>query len=149
MPWRRDAHLINAALDLHAEDPGLGYRLITDDLPELGITAGGNRVHRLCKLQRIRSFHSVKNGSWKQPGPPVHDDLVRRQFRAEGPNQLWLTDITEHHTTWVLVIVATVLVRAPVKQPAARLGSGVSDVSRTLGKDQSLGNQVESHHVRI
>ena len=93
-----DAHPINAAIDLHDEDPGLGYRLIADDLPEKGITAGENRVHRLCKLQRIRSFHSVKNGSWKKPGPPVHDDLVQRQFSAEGPNQLWLTDITEHHT---------------------------------------------------
>ena len=93
-----DAHPINAAIDLHDEDPGLGYRLIADDLPEKGITAGENRVHRLCKLQRIRSFHSVKNGSWKKPGPPVHDDPVQRQFSAEGPNQLWLTDITEHHT---------------------------------------------------
>ncbi len=31
-------------------------------------------------------------------GPPVHDDLVERQFTAEQPNQLWLTDITEHPT---------------------------------------------------
>lgn len=29
---------------------------------------------------------------------PVHDDLVQRDFTAHGPNQLWLTDITEHHT---------------------------------------------------
>lgn len=93
-----DAHLINAAIDLHAADPGLGYRLIADDLPEKGITAGENRVHRLCKLQRIRSFHSVKNGSWKTPGDPVHDDLVQHHFTAEEPNLLWLTDITEHHT---------------------------------------------------
>jgi transposase InsO family protein len=28
----------------------------------------------------------------------VHDDLVRRDFTASGPNQLWLTDITEHPT---------------------------------------------------
>jgi len=25
-------------------------------------------------------------------------DLVRREFRREGPNQLWMTDITEHPT---------------------------------------------------
>jgi putative transposase len=93
-----DAHLINAAVDLHAEDPGLGYRLIADELPEMGITAGENRVHRLCKLQRIRSFHSVKNGSRNKPGPAVHDDLVARKFHATGPNRLWLTDITEHST---------------------------------------------------
>jgi hypothetical protein len=45
---RDDAHLINAAVDLHADDPGLGYRLIADELPEMGITAVENRVHRLC-----------------------------------------------------------------------------------------------------
>jgi len=25
-------------------------------------------------------------------------DLVKRQFRRDGPNQLWVTDITEHPT---------------------------------------------------
>ena len=39
-----------------------------------------------------------KRGAGKRPGPPVHDDLVKRQFTAERPNQLWLTDITEHWT---------------------------------------------------
>jgi putative transposase len=34
----------------------------------------------------------------RKPGPPVHDDLVRREFTAAEPNQLWLTDITEHPT---------------------------------------------------
>lgn len=28
----------------------------------------------------------------------MHDDLVQRDFSAERPNQLWLTDITEHRT---------------------------------------------------
>ena len=37
-----------------------------------------------------------KNG--KRPGPPAHDDRVRRDFNAERTNQLWLTDITEHST---------------------------------------------------
>jgi putative transposase len=28
----------------------------------------------------------------------VHDDLVEREFTAATPNQLWLTDLTEHPT---------------------------------------------------
>ena len=28
----------------------------------------------------------------------MHDDLVGRDFTAEAPNRLWLTDITEHRT---------------------------------------------------
>jgi putative transposase len=31
-------------------------------------------------------------------GPAVHEDLVQREFTAQRPNQLWLTDITEHPT---------------------------------------------------
>ena len=31
--------------------------------------------------------------------PPVpHDDLVHRDFTAQRPNQVWVTDITEHPT---------------------------------------------------
>ena len=33
-----------------------------------------------------------------KPGTPSHDDLVRRVFTADGPNELWLTDLTEHRT---------------------------------------------------
>jgi putative transposase len=32
------------------------------------------------------------------PEPTVHDDLVRPEFTAAPPNQLWLTDITGHPT---------------------------------------------------
>ena len=31
-----DAHLINAALDIHADDPAFGYRFIADELRERG-----------------------------------------------------------------------------------------------------------------
>ena len=93
-----DAHLINAAVDIHHDDPEFGYRFITDELPAYGITASRNRVNRLCTVQRLWSVHSPKRGRNRRPGPPVYDDLVARQFRAERPNWLWLTDLTEHPT---------------------------------------------------
>jgi putative transposase len=105
--WRRnpvtqrdydDAHLINAALDIHGDDPGFGYRFIADELPAKGITAGENRVARLCSQERIWSVHAKKRGLNRKAGPPVHDDHVRRVFTAPAPNLVWLTDITEHAT---------------------------------------------------
>ncbi len=93
-----DAHLLNAARDIHHDDPEFGYRFIADELAGRGIHAGRNRVNRLCTSQRIFSVHSRKRGLHRKPGPPVHDDLVERQFTAEKPNTLWLTDITEHPT---------------------------------------------------
>lgn len=93
-----DAHLINAALDIHADDPAFGYRFIADELPARGITAGENRVQRLCAQERIWSIFAKKKGLSRKAGPPVHDDLVARDFTAPAPNQVWLTDITEHPT---------------------------------------------------
>ena len=93
-----DAHLINAALDIHHDDPEFGYRFIADELPARGITAGENRVDRLCSQQQIWSVHAKKRGLSRKAGPPVHDDLVARQFTAPAPDRVWLTDITEHPT---------------------------------------------------
>jgi len=98
--WRDwdDAHLINAALDVHRDDPAFGYRFIADELPARGIQAGENRVARLCSQQQIWSVFSKKRGLNRKAGPPVHDDLVARNFTAAGPDRTWLTDITEHPT---------------------------------------------------
>jgi len=93
-----EAHLINAALGIHADDPAFGYRFIADELPARGIAAGENKVARLCSQQRIWSAFSKQRGLSRKAGPPVHDDLVARKFTAEGPDRLWLTDITEHPT---------------------------------------------------
>ena len=47
-----DAHLTNAAIDVHHEDPEFGYRFITDELARHGITASRNPVNRLCTQHR-------------------------------------------------------------------------------------------------
>ena len=94
-----DAHLVDAAREIHADDPAFGYRFITDELAsERGIRASENRVHRLCSAHSIFSVLARKKGRRPRPGEPVHDDLVRRSFGAKAPNELWFTDITEHGT---------------------------------------------------
>jgi putative transposase len=93
-----DAHLINAALDIHRDDPAFGYRFISDELIDIGIKASERRVWRLYSQQRIWSVLAKKAGLRSKAGPPVHDDLVKRNFTASAVNELWLTDITEHQT---------------------------------------------------
>jgi hypothetical protein len=59
----RAAHvLIHAALDIYAGDPAFGYRFIADEPPAHEITAGENRVARLCSQQRIRPVSAKKRG---------------------------------------------------------------------------------------
>jgi putative transposase len=95
-----DARLTNALVDLHGDDPEFGYRFLTDELEAAGHTVGERRVWRLCRDQRLWSTTTRKGrrGAGKTSGPAVHDDLVQRNFTAERPDQIWLTDITEHPT---------------------------------------------------
>ena len=103
-----DAHLIDTLYGLHADDSTLGYRFLTDELEtEHGIIAGENRVHRLCRVARIHASHYRKRSKPGSTGPAPHDDLlavvdehgvVRHEFVADGPNKLWLWDISEHAT---------------------------------------------------
>lgn len=94
-----DAHLIDAARDAHKDDATFGYRLIADELADLGFEASERRVWRLCSQNGIVSTISrKKRGKNAKVGPPAHDDLVNRNFTANAPDRLWLTDITEHWT---------------------------------------------------
>lgn len=106
--WRRnpvsqrdwdDAHLMNAAFDVHRDDPAFGYRFIADELKEQGFNVSERRVWRICSQQGLWSVFAKRRGLTRRPGPPVHDDLVNRGFTADAPNRLWLTDITEHPTS--------------------------------------------------
>jgi putative transposase len=89
--------------------PRWGYRFLTAELAdEHGINVGENRVHRLCGIAGITaSHHKKKGGKTGKAGPAPHDDLlavvdehgvVRHEFTATGPNQVWLWDISEHPT---------------------------------------------------
>ena len=95
-----DAHLLNAIRSVHVDDPAFGYRFITDELQRAGHEVSENRVHRLCRQNRVWSTTTRKgrNGAGKRPGPAVHDDLVQRDFTANQIDHTWLTDITEHPT---------------------------------------------------
>jgi transposase InsO family protein len=95
-----DAYLTNALVDAHGEDPEFGYRFLADELERAGHTVGERRVWRLCRDQRLWSTttRQGRRGAGKRPGPAVHDDLVQRNFTARRPNEVWVTDITEHWT---------------------------------------------------
>ena len=53
---------------------------------------------RICADNKWWSAFGKRRGKNGKVGPPVHDDHVERNFTADEPNQLWLSDITEHCT---------------------------------------------------
>ena len=96
----REAYLANAIFDAHRDDPEFGYRFLFDEITDAGHTVSERVVWRICSDNGWWSTFGKKKRRGKgKPGVPAHDDLVRRDFTAAGPNQLWLTDLTEHRTS--------------------------------------------------
>lgn len=80
-----ERELIAVLHQLHDDDPEGGYRVLADDITELGYTLSERRVWRLCRIAGIQSVFTTRKTRYKKAGAPVHDDLVNRQFSAEGP----------------------------------------------------------------
>lgn len=96
--WER-AHRINALIDAHGDDPEFGYRLLRDEAEDAGWPMARRTAWALAsQAGLVSATQRRKRGKGKRPGPPVFDDHVQRDFTAEEPNTLWLTDITEHRT---------------------------------------------------
>jgi putative transposase len=107
--WLRDpvperdlaqAVVANAVFDAHRDDPEFGYRFLADEVVAAGHKVCERTVWKRCSENRWWSSFGKKprRGKGNKVGPPVHDDLVRRDFNADAPNRLWLGDITEHRT---------------------------------------------------
>ncbi len=104
-----EAYRANVLFDTHCDDPGFGYRLLADKARRAGEPMADRTAWRIASANGwFSAFGKPKRGkNGKKPGPPVHDDLcavvdengrTRHVFVADGPNELWLTDITEHKT---------------------------------------------------
>jgi len=96
-----EAHRANALFDAHREDLEFGYRLLVDEARETGGQPMADRTAwRICSVNGWWSVFGKPKAYAKarKAGAPAHDDLVARDFTADEPNTLWLTDITEHWT---------------------------------------------------
>lgn len=94
-----EAYRADAIFDAHLDDPEFGYRFLADEVRAAGHEVSERTVWKICSANGWWSvFGKKRRGKKAKVGAPAHDDLVRRQFRADGPNKVWLTDITEHRT---------------------------------------------------
>ena len=92
---RADAELANTIAAIHtASRQTYGVRRIHAELRHgHGVRIGHKRVWRCMALAGLQGVHRRR---WRRPRPAAASwpDLVNRQFRAEGPDRLWVTDIT-------------------------------------------------------
>lgn len=92
-----EAHRANALFDAHRDDPEFGSRFLAAEARTAGEAMCERTAWKICRDNQWWAVFGKKRGkNGKRPGPPVHDDLVGRDFTADDVNEVWLTDITEH-----------------------------------------------------
>jgi putative transposase len=98
---------------VHAEsDATYGMPRVRAELIDQGVVVSRQRVARLMRAARIRGVSrrrglvvTTQRDQDKQPAP----DLVKREFKAEAANQLWVADMT-YVPTWAgFIYLAVVL----------------------------------------
>jgi len=115
-PSRRsmdNAVLVERIRAVHAEsDATYGMPRVRAELIEQGVAVSRKRVARLMRgahirgVSRRRAFTVTTRRDEKLPLAP---DLVKREFKADGPNQLWVADMT-YVPTWAgFIYLAVVL----------------------------------------
>jgi putative transposase len=96
----RHAWLAGEIAQVHKDSGGTyGTLRITAELRYgRGIHVGKEQVHLLMRRLGIYGLPKRRLPRGARVGKPNSLDLVRRRFKADGPDRLWMTDITEHPT---------------------------------------------------
>lgn len=96
----RHAWLAGEIAQVHKDSGGTyGTLRVTAELRYgRGIHVGKEQVHLLMKRLGIYGLPKRRLPRGAKVGKASSLDLVRRRFTAEGPDRLWMTDITEHPT---------------------------------------------------
>ena len=93
--------LADAIADIHARSRGTYGILRVKAALELeqGLIVNTKLVRRIMNELGIQGLPGPKKGYKNLKNARTCEDLVQRQFTATRPNELWLTDITEHPTS--------------------------------------------------
>ena len=93
----RDKDMVDKIKDIHQRSRGTyGSPRVTAELKAEGIKCSKNKVARIMRKNGImaktkRKFKVTTQSKHKNP---VAENLVKQEFVAQGPNQLWTSDIT-------------------------------------------------------
>jgi putative transposase len=108
----RDTELSALIERIHEDNYGVyGVRKIWHELHRQGVPAARCTVERLMRQAGLRGLLRDKSPRTTRPAPETGrpHDLVKRNFTAEHPNQLWVADLTYVRTSVGWVYAAFVL----------------------------------------
>ncbi|MCO5240540.1 MAG: IS3 family transposase [Chitinophagaceae bacterium] len=94
----------------HKHKGRLGYRRITLLLRQQGQIINHKTVFRLMQMLKLRSVIRIKKyKSYKGEQGKIAPNLLNRAFKAERPNQKWVTDVTEFNVLGKKLYLSPVL----------------------------------------
>lgn len=97
----RNEKIANIIEKIHSDYPDKGYRRIRDDLYRYyNINVNDKRILRICRVLQIKSTIKYKNnGCTIQNQHPTYttENILNRNFKADAPDEKWLTDVSEFH----------------------------------------------------
>jgi transposase InsO family protein len=93
--------LADAIADIHTRSRGTyGILRVKAALEiEQGLIVNTKLVKRIMRELGLKGLPGPKKGYKNLKNARTCEDLVKREFKASAPNELWLTDITEHPTS--------------------------------------------------
>ena len=109
---RADRALRDRIVDIHSRSRGTyGAPRIHAELAADGVAVGRQRVARLMRQARIQGIHRRRRVATTRANPAqvAAPDLVRREFTADGPDRIWVADITYVPTRAGFLYLAAVI----------------------------------------
>ena len=110
---RQDHDLTATIIEVHRQSRGTygAPRVHAELRLGAGIRIGRKRVARLMRNAGLEGVYRRRRRGCTRRDPEAvpSDDLVNRHFTADGPNKLWVSDITEHPTDSGKVYLGVVL----------------------------------------
>jgi len=107
----RHAWLLEQIQAVHEVARGVyGARRVWAELTiGLGLQVGRCQVELVMSHAGIRGIPGKRGSKKARLETPLPGDLVKREFTRSHPNQLWVTDVTEHRTSEGKIYCAVVL----------------------------------------
>ena len=137
-----------------------GYRRVTAAIRQPGQKINHKTVQRLMVEMGLKSLvRPKKYRSYRGDAGRVAPDLLKRQFQAEGPNQKWVTDITEFNVAGEKLYLSPVMdlfngeiiAYETARRPVFKLVEGMLNkaMERLKGKDRPILHSDQGWHYQM
>ncbi|WP_148616558.1 IS3 family transposase [Nocardioides rubriscoriae] len=146
----RHTMLSDLIVQIHTDAHGIyGSRRVHAELTlGRGVVVGHNQVELLMRRAGLQGVTGRRR--WKRIKPDdIATDRVERNFNRAGPNQLWVTDITEHPTREGKVYCCVILDTYSRRVVGWSIDSSPTGALVTNALGMAIDSRLDKHTVGV